>query len=51
MDHEKISAPLITGVSIVDLMVPLGKGQRELVLGDKKSGKTEFLKQTMASTN
>ena len=49
MDHEKISAPLITGVSIVDLMVPLGKGQRELVLGDKKSGKTEFLKQTMAS--
>ena len=49
VDRAKISSPLITGVSVVDLMVPLGKGQRELVLGDKKSGKTEFLKQTMAS--
>ena len=49
VDRTKISSPLITGVSVVDLMVPLGKGQRALVLGDKKSGKTEFLKQTMAS--
>jgi len=49
VDRAKISSPLITGVSVVDLMVPLGKGQRALVLGDKKSGKTEFLKQTIAS--
>ncbi len=34
-----------TGVSVVDLMLPLGKGQRQLVLGDKKTGKTEFLLQ------
>jgi F-type H+/Na+-transporting ATPase subunit alpha len=46
-DRSRISEPLVTGVSIVDLMVPLGKGQRELVLGDRKSGKTEFLLQAM----
>ncbi|MEK7168890.1 MAG: hypothetical protein AAB778_02655 [Patescibacteria group bacterium] len=34
-----------TGVSLVDLIVPLGKGQRELIIGDRKTGKTEFLLQ------
>lgn len=37
-----------TGVSIVDLMIPLGKGQRELIIGDRKTGKTDFLLQTIA---
>jgi F-type H+/Na+-transporting ATPase subunit alpha len=36
-----------TGVSLVDLMVPLGYGQRELVIGDRKTGKTDFLLQTI----
>jgi F-type H+-transporting ATPase subunit alpha len=45
----KVSSPLETGVSIVDLLVPLGYGQRELVIGDKKTGKTTFLLQTIAS--
>ncbi len=43
--RARIEEPLDTGVSIVDLMIPLGKGQRELVIGDRKSGKTEFLLQ------
>jgi len=38
-----------TGVSLVDLIVPLGKGQRELVIGDRKTGKTEFLLQAAIS--
>lgn len=38
-----------TGVSMVDLIVPLGKGQRELVIGDRKTGKTEFLLQAAIS--
>lgn len=38
-----------TGVSMVDLIVPLGKGQRELVIGDRKTGKTEFLLQSAIS--
>jgi F-type H+/Na+-transporting ATPase subunit alpha len=41
--RAKINRPCSTGVTIVDFMVPLGKGQRELVIGDQKSGKTYFL--------
>jgi F-type H+-transporting ATPase subunit alpha len=47
--RERVVEPFITGVTVVDLMIPLGKGQRELVLGDRKTGKTEFLLQTMLS--
>ncbi len=39
----KITDSLLTGVSIVDLMLPLGKGQRELITGDRKTGKSSFL--------
>lgn len=45
--REKITQSFETGVTVVDLMVPLGKGQRELVLGDRQTGKTEFLLQTL----
>lgn len=38
---------LETGVAVVDAMVPLARGQRELVVGDRKTGKTSFLLQTM----
>ncbi len=37
------SEQLVTGVSIVDLMLPIAKGQRELIIGDRKTGKTSFL--------
>lgn len=43
----RIDRPFETGVSIVDLAVPLGKGQRQLILGDRKSGKTSFILQTI----
>jgi F-type H+-transporting ATPase subunit alpha len=43
----KVTEPMITGVTVVDNLVPLGKGQRELVLGDRKVGKTEFLQQVI----
>lgn len=48
-ERKEIRRPLETGVAIVDLMLPLGKGQRELVLGDRKIGKTNFLLQTVLS--
>jgi F-type H+-transporting ATPase subunit alpha len=48
-ERVTIKRPLETGVMIVDLMVPLGYGQRELVIGDGKTGKTSFLLQTMVS--
>ena len=45
--RKKISRPLETGVSLVDLLIPLGRGQRELVMGDRKTGKTNFVMQTI----
>lgn len=39
----KIKRPLFTGTLVVDTLLPLGKGQRELVVGDRKVGKTSFL--------
>ena len=47
--RAKIKKFLSTGVAVVDLMVPLGEGQRELVIGDRKSGKSFFLLQTAIS--
>ncbi len=44
-----VAQSLETGVPIVDLLIPLGKGQRELIIGDRKIGKTSFL-QTVAVT-
>lgn len=38
--RKKVSEPLITGLKIVDAIVPIGRGQRELILGDRKTGKT-----------
>lgn len=47
--RKAINRPFYTGVSIVDLMIPLGHGQRELVIGDRKTGKTTLLFQTLLS--
>lgn len=47
--RDVVKQPLETGVSKVDLLIPLGYGQRELILGDTKIGKTSFLLQTIAS--
>jgi len=38
-----------TGVTISDLLIPLGYGQRELIIGDRKTGKTHFIQQIMIS--
>jgi hypothetical protein len=42
-----VTTPFISGVSMVDLVVPLGTGQRELIIGDHKVGKTQLLLQSM----
>lgn len=41
-ERARIDEPLNTGVAVIDLLIPLGKGQRELVIGDRKTGKTAF---------
>lgn len=45
----RVNQPLETGVMVVDLLVPIGYGQRELVIGDAKTGKTTFLLQTISN--
>lgn len=45
--RARIEQSFETGVTLVDMLVPLGKGQRELVIGDRKTGKTSFLYQTI----
>ncbi|OGM28144.1 hypothetical protein A2801_03085 [Candidatus Woesebacteria bacterium RIFCSPHIGHO2_01_FULL_41_10] len=45
--REDVKESFETGVTIVDLIVPLGKGQRELIIGDRKTGKTAFLMQVL----
>ena len=45
--RKNIDKPFETGVTIVDLAIPLGKGQRELIIGDRKTGKTLFLQQVV----
>ncbi|MBP9700568.1 hypothetical protein KBD71_04780 [Candidatus Woesebacteria bacterium] len=47
MARAPIEKPLETGVAVVDLIIPLAKGQRQLIIGDRKSGKTTFLLQTL----
>jgi F-type H+-transporting ATPase subunit alpha len=40
MDRAAVSVPLQTGLKVVDALVPIGRGQRELILGDRQTGKT-----------
>ena len=42
LDRAKVSEPLYTGAKTVDAIVPIGKGQRELVIGDRQTGKTSL---------
>jgi F-type H+-transporting ATPase subunit alpha len=40
MDRQPITEPLHTGIAVIDTTIPIGKGQRELVIGDRKTGKS-----------
>ncbi|WP_096704925.1 F0F1 ATP synthase subunit alpha [Magnetospirillum sp. 15-1] len=40
VDRALISQPLATGITVIDAMIPVGRGQRELIIGDRKTGKT-----------
>jgi len=42
MEREPISQTLHTGIKIIDMLIPLGKGQRELIVGDRQIGKTSI---------
>ncbi len=40
MDREPVNVPMQTGVKSIDAMIPIGRGQRELIIGDRQTGKT-----------
>lgn len=42
MSREAVNAPLQTGVKVIDAIIPIGRGQRELILGDRQTGKTSI---------
>jgi F-type H+/Na+-transporting ATPase subunit alpha len=47
MDRESVVVPLQTGLKVVDAMIPIGRGQRELILGDRQTGKTSIAVDTI----
>jgi len=47
IDRESVKQPLQTGIMAVDSMIPLGKGQRELIIGDRQTGKTAIAVDTI----
>lgn len=49
MDRTSVNRPLETGISGIDLMFPIGRGQRQLIIGDKKTGKTQILLDTIVN--
>ena len=42
MQRKSVSVPLETGIKVIDALVPIGRGQRELIIGDRKTGKTSI---------
>ena len=42
MDRKSVNVPLQTGIKVIDALVPLGRGQRELIIGDRQTGKTSI---------
>ena len=47
MTRETVNVPLETGIKAIDAMVPIGRGQRELIIGDRQIGKTTIALDTI----
>jgi F-type H+-transporting ATPase subunit alpha len=47
IDRAPVTVPLETGIKVVDALIPIGRGQRELIIGDRQSGKTSVALDTL----
>ncbi len=47
LDRDPVSVPLQTGIKVIDALIPVGRGQRELILGDRQTGKTAIALDTI----
>ena len=45
--RKSVHEPMMTGLKAIDAMVPIGRGQRELIIGDRQTGKTAIAVDTM----
>lgn len=49
MTRKSVDAPLATGIKAIDSMIPIGRGQRELIIGDRQTGKTSIAIDTIVN--
>ena len=47
IERKSVSVPLQTGIKAIDSMIPIGRGQRELIIGDRQTGKTQIVTDTI----
>ena len=47
MERQSVKVPLQTGIKVIDALVPIGRGQRELIIGDRQTGKTSIAVDTI----
>lgn len=47
VDRQPVKEPLQTGIKAIDSMIPIGRGQRELIIGDRQTGKTAIIVDTI----
>lgn len=47
MDRSTVNRPMLTGITGIDMLYPIGRGQRQLIIGDKKTGKTQIALDTI----
>ncbi len=47
LDRDPVTEPLQTGIKVIDALIPVGRGQRELILGDRQTGKTAIALDTI----
>ena len=47
VDRQPVKEPMQTGIKVIDAMTPIGRGQRELIIGDRKTGKTSVAVDTV----
>ena len=43
IDRQPVKEPMQTGIKAIDSMIPIGRGQRELIIGDRQTGKTHWI--------
>lgn len=49
IDRESVNTPLATGIKVIDATIPIGRGQRELVIGDRQTGKSAIVVDTIVN--